>query len=354
MYGETDAIIAFVRTLFDSEPSELLCRHVLLALLIAAVALLASCGERAADSATGERPLRLAGPPAVVSFPLMRMAETGITLDGRQVPAQFQTWHGADQLRVLLARGDIDFSAAPTHVPALLANRGEPVRLLNVSVWGMLWLISRDPHMRGFGDLRQRDLLMPYRRDMGAITLQALLDAQGLVANQDVRLIPTRDANDAVSLMLAGRGQQALLPEPTASLLLWRAARSGGAPLYRVQSLEAAWAQQFPQAPELPQAGVMAAGPHADNTRLGAAIVQAYAQAARWCKAQAHACAQLAQRYLPELPLPALESAIRVTRLDGVPARQARLPLEALYRRILAQQPEAIGAALPAEEFYGP
>lgn len=343
-----------MRTLFEFEPSELLCRHALLALLIAAGALLASCGEPAADNHTRARSIRLAGPPAVVSFPLMRMAETGFSVEGRHVGAKFQTWHGADQLRVLLARGEIDFSAAPTHVPALLANRGEPVRLLNVSVWGMLWLISRDPHMRGFSDLRQRDLLMPYRRDMGAITLQALLDAQGLVANQDVRLIPTRDANDAVSLMLAGRGQQALLPEPTASLLLWRNAQSGYAPLFRVQSLEAAWAQQFPQAPELPQAGVMAAGLQADSARLDTAIVEAYAQAARWCKLQAHACAKLAQRYLPELPLPALESAIRVTRLDGVPARQARPQLEALYRRILAQQPEAIGAALPADGYYGP
>lgn len=343
-----------MRTILEFEPSERFCRPGLLVLLFAAVLVLVACDESIPDGAAHSRSLRLAGPPAVVSFPLMRMAETGITVEGRRVAAQFQTWHGADQLRVLLARGEIDFSAAPTHIPALLANRGEAVRLLNVSVWGMLWLISRDSHMRGFADLRHRELLMPYRRDMGAITLQALLDAQGLQADKDMQLIATRNADDAVSSMLAGRGQQALLPEPTASLLLWRNARGGNAPLYRVQSLEAAWAQQFPRTPELPQAGVMAAGTQASNARLALAIVDAYAQAAHWCKLQAQACAQLAQRYLPELPVPVLESAIRVTRLDGVPARQARPQLQALYQRILAQQPETIGAVLPADEFYGP
>lgn len=290
----------------------------------------------------------------MVSFPLMRMADTGVAVGGQQRPAQFALWQNADQLRVLLARGELDYSAAPTHVPALLASHGQRVRLLNVAVWGMLWLVSRDPQLHDFGDLRGRTLVTPYRRDMGAITLTAVLDSHGLVVDRDVRLIHSRDAQDVVALMLAGRGEHALLPEPLASLLLWRNRHSGGAPLYRVQSLEEAWSQQFPDQPELPQAGVMAAATRAEDRSLAAAIVTAYAQAAQWCKAQARACAQLAQRYLPDIPVPVLESAISVTRLDGIAARQARPQLEALYRRILEQEPEAIGAALPADEFYGP
>jgi NitT/TauT family transport system substrate-binding protein len=43
-----------------------------------------------------------------------------------------------------------------------------------------------------------------------------------------------------------------------------------------------------------------------------------------------------------------------VTRLDGVPARQVQPTLAALYRQILAQQPDAIGGAMPADEYYGP
>ena len=282
------------------------------------------------------------------------MADTGIETSGGRQDARFQLWHGADQLRVLLARNDIDFSAAPTHVPAQLANRGQRVRLLNVAVWGMLWLVSRDRDVHDFGDLRGRQLLMPYRRDMGAITLRAVLDSHGLVVDRDVQILHTRDAQDAVALMLAGRGEHALLPEPTASLLLWRNRHRGGAPLYRVQSLEAAWSTQFPQHPQLPQAGVMAAAARADDHALAAAIVSEYAHAARWCKAQPRDCAQMAQRHLPDIPVPVLESAIRVTRLDGVPARQVQPTLAALYRQILAQQPDAIGGAMPADEYYGP
>lgn len=315
---------------------------------------LVACQPQVPATAATDAPLRLAGPAAVVSFPLMRLAQTGVATDAQVRRAQFQLWQSADQLRVLLAREEIDFSAAPTHVPALLANRGEPVRLLNVSAWGMLWLISRDPGVHDLGDLRGRRLVTPYRRDMGALTLHALLDARGLQVGRDIQLLQARDAQDAVALMLSGREGHVLLPEPTASLLLWRNRQAGGPALHRAQSLEAAWSQQFPRAPDLPQAGLMVAARLHDDAALASAIVDAYAQAARWCKTQVRDCALLAQRHLPHIPLPVLESAIRVTRLDSRSARQARPQLEALYRRILQQQPEAIGAAMPADEFYGP
>ena len=331
-----------------------------LAVLLAALAL-PGCGspqpanaaEENAAAATAD-PLRLAGPAAVVSFPLMRMADTGVAVDGRVRPARFQLWQGADQLRVMLARGEVDYSATPANLPALMANRGEPVRLLNVSVWGLLWLVSRDPEVHGFADLRGRTLLTPFRRDMGAIALHELFKAQGLEPDKDIALRQTRDALDAVALMLAGQGDHAVLPEPTASLLLYRSRQQGAAPLHRVQSLEAAWAAGFPQQPELPQAGVMASAARAGDDALTQAIVVAYADASRWCKADPPACAALAQRYLPQMPLPALEESIRVTRLDGVPAAEARPQLEALYRLILDSQPEAVGGRLPAPGFYGP
>ncbi|KAF1686194.1 hypothetical protein B1992_09405 [Pseudoxanthomonas broegbernensis] len=283
------------------------------------------------------------------------MALTGIDVHGRRPrPARFRLWQNPDQLRVLLARGELDYSAVPANLPALMANRGEPVRLLNVSVWGLLWLVSRDPDVAGFDDLRGRTLLTPFRRDMGAIALHELLKARGIEAGAGIQLRQARDGLDAVALMLAGQGEHALLPEPTASLLLWRNRDEGGAPLYRAQSLEQAWAQAFPARPELPQAGVMAAAGTDGDPALDRAVAAAYARSARWCKADPPACAALAHRYLPHMPVPALEESIRVTRLDGLDAAAVRPQLDALYRLILDSQPEAVGGRLPDAGFYGP
>lgn len=297
--------------------------------------------------------LRLAGPGAVVSFPLMHMAESG-ALRAYATTVEFRPWSSPDQLRVLLANDQIDFSAAPINLPALLANRGQPVKLLNVSVWGILWLVSRSPTLKGYADLNGQELLVPFQRDLPALLLDEVLQANGLQAGENITLRRTRDAQDAIALMLADQGQHALLGEPTASLLLWRNAQAGGAPLYRVQSLEQSWRAAFPEQPELPQAGVMASARMARDPALLRAVSDAYAASTRWCVAQPADCAAMVVRHMPHLPVAAVEESIRVTRLESRPAQQARPQVEALYTLLGKAHPQAIGGRLPDADFYLP
>lgn len=332
-------------------------RHCLAGCLLLLAGALPGLAAAGADPALRHpTTLRLAGPTAVVSFPLMHMVETG-ALHRRVDTLEFRLWRSPDQLRTMLLNDHIDVSAAPSNLPALLANRGQPARLLNVSVWGLLWLVSRDPAVHGFADLAGRELATPYQRDLPALLLQALLQANKMEPGVDVTLRPTRDSNVGAALLLAGQVDQLLIAEPSTSLLLWRQQQSDDtrlAPLRRVQSLETAWRAAFPDQPELPQAGLMAWGKLSDDTELARAIERAYAESARWCSAHAEACAAIAHRYLPQFPVAALAESIRVTRLESVPAHRARPQLEALYRLLAKGNPQAIGGRLPAAEFYGP
>ncbi|WP_244240254.1 ABC transporter substrate-binding protein [Achromobacter agilis] len=298
--------------------------------------------------------LTLAGPGAVVSYPLMHMAATGALAEHAD-RLRFRLWQTPDQLRTLLVNGELDFSAAPCTLPALLYNRGMPVRLLNISVWGILWLVSRDPAVRTFENLAGRELVVPFQRDLPAVLLDTLLEAQAARGLGPVTLRRTRDGQDAIALMLNGQAAQALLVEPMASLLLWRAGQTVGAPaLHRGQSLEQAWRGAFPAQPSLPQAGVMAAARVADDAELCSAVNQAYAASARWCVEHPAECAALVRDHLPHLPLPAIETAIRGTRLESRSAEAARPELEALYRLLADRYPQAIGGSLPPAGFYAP
>lgn len=300
-----------------------------------------------------EAVLRLGGPGAVVSFPLLHMVESG-ALQQYAERVEFRLWQNPDQLRVLLAKNELDYSAAPVSLPALMAGRGQPVRLLNVSVWGIIWLVSRDPQVKSFADLAGKEVVLPFQRDLPAILVDELLLSHGLKPGRDLTLRPVRDGQDAQALLLAGRADHALLVEPAVSLLLWRNRSQGGAPLYRVQSLESAWRQAFPQQAELPQAGLMSSPQRAEDGELARAVDAAYAESARWCSAHPRACAELVHRHLPHLPVEALEASIRVTRLESVSASAARGPLEALFGLIAKRHPQAIGGALPPASFYGP
>lgn len=306
-----------------------------------------------ASSSSRPASLTLAGPGAVVSYPLMHMAATG-ALSGQAEQLKFRLWQTPDQLRTLLVNHDIHFSAAPSTLPALLHNRGMPVRLLNISVWGILWLVSRDPAVKTFADLAGRELAVPFQRDLPAVLLDTLLDAQTARGLAPIALRRTRDSQDAIALVLNGQAEHVLLVEPMASVLLWRAQQAGHTPLYRAQSLEQAWRGEFPAQPSLPQAGVMAAANVASDIGLCQAVDQAYAASALWCAAHPGACADLVREHLPHLPAAAIKTAIRGTRLESRRAIDARPELEALYRLLANRFPQAIGGNLPPIGFYGP
>ena len=108
-----------------------------------------------ADTGPG-RALAPAGsvrPPAAVSTPLIHMIDSGALKDIAD-HVEFQTWKDPDQLRVLVLGGKADFVAMPSNVAANLYNRGVGLRLLNISTWGVLWMVSRDKTAKTLSDFK--------------------------------------------------------------------------------------------------------------------------------------------------------------------------------------------------------
>lgn len=297
--------------------------------------------------------LTLSGPPSVVSFPLFRMIDGGM-LSAWARRVDFQLWSNGGQLRSSVARADAEFIALPSHMPANLTVRGEPVKLLAISAWGVHWLVSSDPNVRRFEDIRGQELVVPLRHEMPGILIDELLRAQGGAdaANIDIRAV--RDFPAAVNLLLSGKARHALLVEPSVSAVLARARAEGGPALHRVESIREVWARYFPDQPDVPQAGLAATAKVAGDAPLRAAAIRAYAEAARWCQAQVQACAELAHRYLPAIPVEALRDAIKHSPLEVRPASAIRPQLEAFYRLLLSRAPALIGGRLPDAGFYQP
>ena len=110
--------------------------------------------------AKDENKIVVAGPFATVSHPIMHMIETDALKDlGKKI--EFRLWKNPDELRALILRGDIDFMAVPTNVAANLHNKDVDLKLLNVSVWGILGMISRDPNLKTLKDFKDKEIVIP-------------------------------------------------------------------------------------------------------------------------------------------------------------------------------------------------
>ncbi|MBL6970179.1 MAG: ABC transporter substrate-binding protein, partial [Campylobacterales bacterium] len=129
----------------------------------------------------------LSGPMASVSHPLIHIIETGALKDVAQ-NIEFRMWKNPDELRALTLKGGADFIAIPTNVAANLYNKGVNIKLVNVSIWGILNILTRDKNLKTLADFKGKEIAMPFRADMPDIVFEEIVKAQGLDPKKDFKL----------------------------------------------------------------------------------------------------------------------------------------------------------------------
>jgi NitT/TauT family transport system substrate-binding protein len=297
--------------------------------------------------ATDLRPrLVLAGPPAMVSYPLIHVVESGALGDLAQ-SVEFVPWRDPDHLRALALEGKADFSAMPTNVAANLFNRGVKLQLLNVSTWGILYLVSREANLKTLADFKGKEILIPFRGDMPDIVFQLLARAAGLDHRRDFRRRYVASPFEAAQLLIARHADHAVLHEPAVSLVLRQ-----GPELHRSVDLQREWGRLLNRRPRIPQAGIAAMGRALGDATLIARFQQAYAASLQWCRDEPEACGAVVAKRLPMLSAPAVADSLRVGQLAFVPAHEAKPELEFFFGKLRAWLPALVGGGLPAEGFY--
>ncbi len=331
-------------------------RGVLATLAALALPSWAAAGAEPLASAPVRERLVLSGPPAAVSFPLMHMVESG-ALAGVARHVEFQPWSNPDQLRALAMDAKADFMAMPTNVAANLYNRGVPLRLVNVSVWGLLWMVSRNPDLKTLADFKGEEVAVPFRADMPDIVFTFLAERSGLDPRRDftVRYMPS--PLDAMQSLVKRQVNHALLAEPAVSMAL-RKTRSFPmsmvAPdLYRSVNLQAEWGRQMKTEARMPQAGMVVVGDARKDDALVARLEAAYAASYRWCLDHPQECGTLVAKYVNMLTPEAVADSIAVLPRHYATAADVRADLETFLGLLLERSPATVGNKLPDAAFYG-
>lgn len=300
--------------------------------------------------------LVLSGPPGAVSAPLIHMVETGALKDVAD-RVEFHVWKDPDQLRMQVMGRKADFVAIPTNVAANLYTRGVDVRLLNVSTWGVLWLVSRDKDAKTLRDFQGEEIAIPFRADMPDIMFRLLAEKQGLDPRKAFAIRYVASPQDAMQLLITRRVDHALLAEPAVSMAL-RKTRSFPvsviAPeLHRSVDLQKEWGRLFRRRARIPQAGIAAVGRAANNRKLQDRFMAAHEASVNWCRKNTLKCGQMVARRIDLLTPEAVADSLAVSQMVHVPIQAARPELEFFFSQLKAKNPALIGGKLPDDRFYG-
>ncbi len=293
--------------------------------------------------------LQVLGAPNASTILLVRLLQTA-AWQAAAPGTQFRLWRDTDELRAGVIAGTSRLFTTPTHVPALFANRGVPVRLLAILSMGHLYAMSEDGGISRLQDLRGKRVTTFFRNDMPDLVFRALLRQAGLEAGRDLELDYVGTPMEAAQLLIAGRAAHAVLSEPPASMALMRAG-AAGRQLHRAISLQAEWGRAFGPA-RIPMAGVALHQSLIDEAPgLLALLRQRLPEAAAWVRTNPGEAGQLAERSM-EIRAPMFQAALPSFNIEVHGAQAVQEELLAFYRVLLDLHPAAIGGRLPDASLF--
>lgn len=290
--------------------------------------------------------LVLAGPPAPLSLPLARLAkEPGIATS-----MEVRQWRNPDIMRSWLISGEVQVSAVPANAAAMLYNKGLPVRLLDVNNGGILSLLTHDPDIKNFTDIKGKKVLLFFRGDIPDMITRYLATQKGIDLDKDVQATYVDSPFEALQMLLSKRADTVLLPEPatTAAELKGKAA---GMTFTRI-ALQDIWQEVTGTDMFLPLGGTVCRTDLAKNhPETISPIVTGIGKAVEWLNSHpVEAGKEFAGMF--GLKGPVLQKSLERYPLQRIPAKQARAGLEFYFKALMQLSPKLVGGKLPDEAFY--
>ena len=175
------------------------------------------CSEQNNSISTGNNQtlnrISIGGSPIVITILMAYLAKQS-QLQEAVKEIDFRIWKNHDQLRADAVSGTLQVSATPTSLAANLYQKGVGIKLLNVLVWGILYVFSTNKNVNTWQDLKGKTILVPFRGGLPSQLFTFLVKANNLNPQTDIKIEYTSDFAQAVQLLLAGKGDIALLSEP--------------------------------------------------------------------------------------------------------------------------------------------
>ncbi|OIQ51412.1 NMT1/THI5 like protein [Pseudodesulfovibrio hydrargyri] len=292
--------------------------------------------------------LVLAGPPAPLSLPLVRLSKQPPS--GALPAMEMRQWRNPDIMRAWMVSGEAQVSAAPANAASILYNKGLPVRLLDVNNGGSLSIVTANPSIKKFMDIKGRSLLLFFRGDTPDIIVRYLASKSGITPDNDLTMSYVDSPFEALQMLLSKRTDTALLPEPAATAAILKG-KGAGMELKRIV-LQDVWEEVTGSASVMPLGGTMCQASLAEERpETVTALQTGIGRAVDWINAHPAEAARQCADFFGLKPM-VLEKSLETFPLRRSPAAEARKDLEFYYSALMEMSPKLVGGKLPDRNFY--
>ena len=197
---------------------------------------LAACsgGKPAGEGSTSAsklETLRVHVPTTLAFMAPMASFGTFGKLDGLVGKTDVQNWASVDVMKSLVVGGETDLVATPSYAAANLFNKGLPVRLVAMTVWGMLYILGPEgSSAQGIEGLKGKKVGVPLPNNMPDLVFRYLMTQSGIPLDggaDGIEVVSYDQAPELVKALMSGQVEYAVLPEHVATVAQKQATQSG-------------------------------------------------------------------------------------------------------------------------------
>ena len=291
-----------------------------------------------------EKTIYVGAPKAPPVLPVLRMIETNAL--GKDYKIDIKVWDSPEVLIAMVQGKEAQFFSFPIPVISKLYNKGLNVKLMNINTWGVTSLISKDPTVKSWRDLKGKTLYIVLKSSSPDAYTHYFLDKEGLKEKRDYNAVYANKA-EIINIVAAGKADNAIMIEPDTTAILAKN------PNFKIiVNFEEEWQKYKGDKSSIPTAGFGVIGEVAEkDPELVKKFNEEYAKALQWVKENPEEAGKLAKEKLG-MDAEVIKKSIPKMGLNFVHAQDAKKTLNEYYKIMKDYDPKNIGGKVPDENLY--
>ena len=303
--------------------------------------------EPAADP-VAVRTSALKGPTAMGLVKFMSEADAGELTDNDY---EFQIVASPDEVTPLIAKGEVDIAAVPANLASVLYNKNDAgVRVIAINTLGVLYICELGDAIQSVADLKGKTIYASGKGSTPEYGLQYVLEKNGLTVGEDVQIEWKSEHAECVAALASASGEAvAMLPQPFVTT-----AQAQNDKIRVALDLTEEWdkVQTGDEKSSMITGVAIVRSEFADeNPAAVDAFLGHYAESVDYVNSDVADAAQLVGDY-DIVPAAVAEKAIPECNIVCVTGADMKEQLSGYLAVLADQNPEAVGGALPGDDFY--
>lgn len=243
-----------------------------------------------------------------------------------------------------LMQGEVDAALLSTNEAAKLYNRDVEVQLLGIHNWGLFYLLSTDPELESWDDLRGQEIYVPDKGGPLDIVFQELIAKNNIDFDTELD-VKSGKMREVAQLMINNMAETAVIREPFVSQALLNNSESR-----IVFDLQREWQKKYDF--RIAQSALVVRREFAvNNPDLISELETDYLKAVEKLESNNNLAADLGEKYL-EVSSEVILRAYPSLNLDYQSIGDVKDEVKAYFEVLKAYDDQTIGGRIPDEEFY--